>query len=74
MIADAERAVALAGIMGGARQRGRAETTDCCSRRRTSSRSAILASSERLRLRSDASTCGGVDPDLAEQAAVYASD
>ena len=75
MIADAERSVAIAGIMGGADSEVTSETTDVLLEAANFDPLTILRSSRRLRLRSEASTRWekGVDPELAEQAAVYAT-
>ena len=76
LITDGERPVALAAIMGGARQRGRRRRRPrCCSRRRTSSRSGSCETSERLGAAHRGSNRWekGVDPYLAEPAAVLAS-
>ena len=75
MIADGERSVAIAGIMGGADSEVTAETTDVLLEAANFDPLTILRSSRRLRLRSEASTRWekGVDPELAEQAAVYAT-
>jgi phenylalanyl-tRNA synthetase beta chain len=75
MIADAERSVAIAGIMGGADSEVTSGTTDVLLEAANFDPLTILRSSRRLRLRSEASTRWekGVDPELAEQAAVYAT-
>ena len=75
MIADAERSVAIAGIMGGADSEVTSETTDVLLEAANFDPLTILRSSRRLRLRSEASTRWekGVDPELAEQAAAYAT-
>ena len=76
VIADAERAVAIAGIMGGEESEVRAETTDVLLEAANFDPLTVLRSSRRLHLRSDASTRWekGVDPYAAEQAAVYATE
>ncbi len=75
LIADAERGVAIAGVMGGEDSEVRAETRDVLLEAASFDPLAILRTSRRLRLRSEASTRWekGVDPQLAEQAAVYAT-
>ncbi len=75
MIADGERSVAIAGIMGGEDSEVRPETTDVLLEAANFEPLTILRTSRRLRLRSEASTRWekGVDPELAEQAAVYAT-
>ena len=76
LIADAERGVAIAGIMGGEESEVRAETTDVLLEAANFEPLTILRTSRRLRLRSEASTRWekGVDPELAEQAAIYATE
>ncbi len=75
MIADGERSVAIAGIMGGEDSEVRPETTDVLLEAANFDPLTIMRTSRRLRLRSEASTRWekGVDPELAEQAAVYAT-
>ena len=76
LIADALAPGRLRGDHGRARDRGRrGRRPTCCSRPRTSSRSAILESSERLGLRTEGSNRWekGVDPYLAEPAAALAT-
>ncbi|MBA3434080.1 MAG: phenylalanine--tRNA ligase subunit beta [Actinobacteria bacterium] len=75
MIADAEHSVAIAGIMGGEESEVRADTTDVLLEAANFDPLTVLRSSRRLRLRTEASTRWekGVDPELAGQAAVYAS-
>ena len=75
LITDGEKPVALAAIMGGATARSPRRRPRCCSRRRTSSRSACCSTSERLGLRTEGSNRWekGIDPYLAEPAAVLAS-
>jgi phenylalanyl-tRNA synthetase beta chain len=76
VIADAERPVAVAGIMGGEDSEVRPETTDILLEAANFDALTVLRASRRLRLRTDASTRWekGVDPYAAEQAAVYASE
>ena len=76
VIADAERPVAVAGIMGGEDSEVRPETTDILLEAANFDALTVLRGSRRLRLRTDASTRWekGVDPYAAEQAAVYASE
>jgi phenylalanyl-tRNA synthetase beta chain len=75
VIADATRAVAIAGIMGGEDSEVRPETTDVLLEAANFDPLTVLRSSRRLRLRTEASTRWekGVDPYAAEQAAVYAT-
>jgi phenylalanyl-tRNA synthetase beta chain len=75
LIADAERAVALAGIMGGAETEIGDETTDVLLEAANFEPYTIFRSSERLRLRTEGSNRWekGVDPYLAEQAAKLAT-
>ena len=71
------RAIALAGIMGGEETEiGDGRRRPSCSRRRTSSRTTIFRTSERLRLRTEGSNRWekGVDPHLAEPAADLATE
>ena len=72
VIADGERAVALAGIMGGEESEIGEETTDVLLEAANFEPYTIFRSSERLRLRTEGSNRWekGVDPYLAEQAAV----
>ncbi|MBA2462245.1 MAG: phenylalanine--tRNA ligase subunit beta [Actinobacteria bacterium] len=76
VIADGERAVAIAGIMGGEDSEVRPETTDILLEAANFDPLTILRTSRRLRLRSEASTRWekGVDPYAAEQAAIYATE
>jgi phenylalanyl-tRNA synthetase beta chain len=76
VIADAERAVAIAGIMGGEDSEVSEETTDVLLEAANFEPVAILKSSERLGLRTDGSNRWekGVDPHLAEQAATLATE
>jgi phenylalanyl-tRNA synthetase beta chain len=75
-IADAERAVAIAGIMGGEDSEVTAETTDVLLEAANFEPVAILKTSERLGLRTDGSNRWekGVDPYLAEHAARLATE
>ncbi len=76
VIADAERAVALAGIMGGEQTEVRPETQNVLLEAANFEPAGILRTSERLALRTDGSNRWekGVDPYLAEPAAVYATE
>jgi phenylalanyl-tRNA synthetase beta chain len=76
VIADAERAIALAGIMGGEETEVRAETTNVLLEAANFEPVGILRSSERLALRTDGSNRWekGVDPHLAGQAAALATE
>ena len=76
VIADGKRPVAVAGIMGGEDSEVRDETTDILLEAATFDALTVLRTSRRLRLRTDASTRWekGVDPYVAEQAAVYATE
>jgi phenylalanyl-tRNA synthetase beta chain len=75
MIADADRSVALAGIMGGEETEIGEATTDVLLEAANFERSGIYRSSERLRLRTEGSNRWekGVDPYLAEPAANLAT-
>jgi len=75
MIADAERSVALAGIMGGEETEISDETTEVLLEAANFEPSGIFRSSERLRLRTEGSNRWekGVDPYLAEPAANLAT-
>ena len=75
MIADAERSVALAGIMGGQETEIGGETKEVLLEAANFEPYAIFRSSERLRLRTEGSNRWekGVDPYLAEQAAKLAT-
>jgi len=75
VIADAERAVALAAIMGGEETEVKPETTSVLLEAANFEPAGILRSSERLALRTDGSNRWekGVDPHLAGPAAVYAT-
>jgi phenylalanyl-tRNA synthetase beta chain len=75
MIADANRSVAIAGIMGGADSEVREDTTKVLLEAANFDPLTVLRTSRRLRLRTESSTRWekGVDPHAAGQAAVYAS-
>ncbi len=75
MIADAERSIALAGIMGGEDTEIGESTTDVLLEAANFEPFSIFRSSERLRLRTEGSNRWekGVDPYLAEQAAILAT-
>jgi phenylalanyl-tRNA synthetase beta chain len=75
MIADADRSVALAGIMGGEETEIGEATTDVLLEAANFEPSGIYRSSERLRLRTEGSNRWekGVDPYLAEPAAELAT-
>ena len=75
MIADAERSVALAGIMGGEETEIGESTTDVLLEAANFEPTGIFRSSERLRLRTEGSNRWekGVDPYLAEPAAILAT-
>jgi phenylalanyl-tRNA synthetase beta chain len=76
MIADAERSIALAGIMGGEETEISEATTDVLLEAANFEPTALWRTSERLRLRTEGSNRWekGVDPYLAEQAAAWASE
>jgi phenylalanyl-tRNA synthetase beta chain len=76
MIADAERAVALAGIMGGEETEIGEATTDILLEAANFEPYTTFRTSERLRLRTEGSNRWekGVDPYLAEQAAKLATE
>ena len=76
VIADAERPVAIAGVMGGLDTEVSERTTDVLLEAANFEPITVLKTSERLGLRSEASNRWekGVDPNLAETAAVYASE
>jgi phenylalanyl-tRNA synthetase beta chain len=76
VIADAERAVAIAGIMGGAETEVTEKTTDVLLEAANFEPISILKTSERLSLRTDGSNRWekGVDPYLAEHAARLATE
>ncbi|MBA3329410.1 MAG: phenylalanine--tRNA ligase subunit beta [Actinobacteria bacterium] len=75
VIADGARAVAIAGIMGGENSEVSPETTEVLLEAANFEPVGILKSSERLRLRTEGSNRWekGVDPELAPQAAVLAT-
>jgi len=75
VIADGARAVAIAGIMGGENSEVSPETTEVLLEAANFEPVGILRSSERLRLRTEGSNRWekGVDPELAPQAAVLAT-
>jgi phenylalanyl-tRNA synthetase beta chain len=75
MIADAERSVALAGIMGGEETEIGETTSDVLLEAANFEPHTIFRTSERLRLRTEGSNRWekGVDPYLAEQAAMLAT-
>jgi phenylalanyl-tRNA synthetase beta chain len=75
MIADAERSVALAGIMGGEETEIGDSTTDVLLEAANFEPFTIFRTSERLRLRTEGSNRWekGVDPYLAEPAAILAT-
>ena len=76
MIADADRSVALAGIMGGEETEIGEGTTDVLLEAANFEPTGIFRTSERLRLRTEGSNRGekGVDPYLAEPAAKLATE
>jgi phenylalanyl-tRNA synthetase beta chain len=76
VIADAEKPVAIAGVMGGLDTEVGEATTEVLLEAANFEPITILKTSERLGLRSEASNRWekGVDPHLAEAAAVYASE
>ncbi len=76
VIADAERVVAIAGIMGGEDSEVTEETTSVLLEAANFDPVTIMHSSERLRVRSEASNRWekGVDPEAALQAARLATD
>jgi phenylalanyl-tRNA synthetase beta chain len=76
MIADAERAIALAGIMGGEETEVSESTTSVLLEAANFEPVGIWRSSERMRLRTEGSNRWekGVDPYLAEQAAALATE
>ncbi|MBA2641513.1 MAG: phenylalanine--tRNA ligase subunit beta, partial [Actinobacteria bacterium] len=75
MIADAERSIALAGIMGGEETEISETTTDVLLEAANFEPTGLWRTSERLRLRTEGSNRWekGVDPYLAEQAAKLAT-
>ena len=76
VIADAERPIAIAGIMGGEETEVGAETNSVLLEAANFDRFTIYSTSERLKLRTEASSRWekGVDPHAAERAAAYATD
>jgi phenylalanyl-tRNA synthetase beta chain len=76
LIADADRAVALAGIMGGEETEIGEQTTEVLLEAANFEPTGIFRSSERLRLRTEGSNRWekGVDPHLAEPAANLATE
>jgi phenylalanyl-tRNA synthetase beta chain len=76
MIADAERSVALAGIMGGAETEIGETTSNVLLEAANFEPTGLWRTSERLRLRTEGSNRWekGVDPYLAQQAAVWATE
>jgi phenylalanyl-tRNA synthetase beta chain len=76
MIADAERAIALAGIMGGEETEVTEKTTTVLLEAANFEPYGLLRSSERLKLRTEGSNRWekGVDPHLAPQAAAMATE
>jgi phenylalanyl-tRNA synthetase beta chain len=76
VIADAERGVALAGIMGGEETELSDDTADILLEAANFEPVGIMRTSERLALRTEGSNRWekGVDPYLAEQAAIYATE
>jgi len=76
VIADAERAVAIAGIMGGEETEIGDATTDVLLEAANFEPTGLYGTSERLRLRTEGSNRWekGVDPYLAEQAAKLATE
>ncbi len=76
MIADGERVVALAGIMGGEATELSETTADILLEAANFEPVGIMESSERLALRTEGSNRWekGVDPYVAEQAAIYATE
>jgi phenylalanyl-tRNA synthetase beta chain len=76
VIADPQRAVALAGIMGGEETELADDTSDILLEAANFEPVGIMRSSERLALRTEGSNRWekGVDPYTAEQAAIYATE
>src|SRR5262249_6032560 len=76
VIADAERPVAIAGIMGGEESEVGAETTTVLLEAANFEQLGVLLSGERLHMRSEAQTRWekGVAPELAEPAANHATE
>jgi phenylalanyl-tRNA synthetase beta chain len=75
VIADAERPVAVAGVMGGENSEVRPETSDLLLEAANFDALTVLRTSRRLRLRTESSTRWekGVDPHAAAAAATYAT-
>jgi len=76
MIADAERSVALAGIMGGEETEISEDTTEVLLEAANFEPTGLWRTAERLRMLTEGSNrwVKGVDPYLAEQAAVWATE
>ena len=76
VIADGERAIAIAGIMGGEETEVGSGTTSVLLEAANFEPLGILRSAERLHMRTEGSTRWekGVDPELAPLAAAYATD
>jgi len=76
VIADAERGIAIAGIMGGEETEVGLDTTSVLLEAANFEPLGILRSAERLHMRTEGSTRWekGVDPELAPVAAAYATD
>jgi phenylalanyl-tRNA synthetase beta chain len=76
MIADAERAIAIAGIMGGEETEVTEQTTEVLLEAANFEPVSLLETSERLKLRTEGSNRWekGVDPYLAPQAATLATE
>ena len=76
MIADAERSIALAGIMGGDDTEISDQTTEVLLEAANFEPTGLWRTSERMRLRTEGSNRWekGVDPYLAEQAAAWATE
>ena len=76
MIADAERSIALAGIMGGEETEISDDTTEVLLEAANFEPTELWRTSERLRLPTEGSNrwVKGVDPYLAEQAAIWATE
>ena len=76
LIADAEHAIALAGIMGGEETEISESTTDVLLEAANFEPTELWRTSERLRLPTEGSNrwVKGVDPYLAEQAAIWATE
>ena len=76
VIADAERPIAIAGVMGGANTEVSDATTSVLLEAANFEPLTVLRSGERLRMRTESQTRWekGVDPELAGAAATYASE